>query len=151
MLFLHPIPIFANALLYVQCGLSMTSWEIYVLLGNLYLYGKSIPFYCTKYRFPKKGIHRFPKTSLTVHTVFVVRHINCKYIEKVAKTITIGSHYLVYVRKDYYILKEGVCLRQIRMFKTAVKNVFKIKANYWFMTQLPVNKSCLAWHITTRC
>ena len=69
--------------------------------------------------------------SLTVHTVFVIRHINRRYIEKVAKTITIGSHYLVYVRKDYYdIVKEGVCLRQIRMFKTAVKNVFKIKANY---------------------
>ena len=89
--------------------------------------------------------------TFIVHTVLVIRHINCKYIEKVAKTITIGSHYLVYVRKDYYIVKEGVCLRQIRMFKTAVKNVFKIKANYWFMTQLPVNKSCLAWHITTSC
>ena len=62
--------------------------------------------------------------SLTVHTVFVIRHINCRYIEKVAKTITIGSHYLVYLEK------ERVCLRQIRMFKTAVKNVFKIKANY---------------------
>ena len=59
--------------------------------------------------------------SLTVHTVFVIRHINCRYIEKVAKTITIGSHYLE---------KERVCLRQILMFKTAVKNVFKIKANY---------------------
>ena len=40
-----------NDIMYVQCGLSMTSWKIYAFLGNLYLlWHKTIKWYW----FPKK-------------------------------------------------------------------------------------------------